>query len=101
MKGLIHRQPADLLETDERLKGNEPGIYTFSYLTKKELKSHQEKQICISFSKFFFFLNRKSADSFHVLIKYSNLLNTSFFKMFVQFFIGSLDNLLLKTIIDQ
>ena len=28
MKGLIYREPADLLETGERLKGNEPGINT-------------------------------------------------------------------------
>ena len=29
MKGLIYSEPADLLETGERSKGNEPGINTF------------------------------------------------------------------------
>jgi hypothetical protein len=28
MRGLIYREPADLLETDERSKGNEPGTNT-------------------------------------------------------------------------
>ena len=28
MKGLIYREPADLLETGDRLKGNESGINT-------------------------------------------------------------------------
>ena len=28
MRGLIYKKPADLLETGERLKGNEPGINT-------------------------------------------------------------------------
>ena len=28
MKGLIYSEPADLLETGERSKGNEPGINT-------------------------------------------------------------------------
>ena len=28
MKGLIHKEPGDLLETGERSKGNEPGINT-------------------------------------------------------------------------
>ena len=28
MEGLIYSKPADLLETGERLKGNEPGINT-------------------------------------------------------------------------
>ena len=28
MKGLIYREPADLLETSEKMKGNEPGINT-------------------------------------------------------------------------
>ena len=31
MKGLIYSEPADLLETGERLKGNEPGINTFPH----------------------------------------------------------------------
>ena len=31
MKGLIYSEPADLLETGERSKGNEPGINTFPH----------------------------------------------------------------------
>ena len=31
MKGLIYREPVDLLETGERSKGNEPGINTFPH----------------------------------------------------------------------
>ena len=31
MRGLIQSEPADLLETGERAKGNEPGINTFPH----------------------------------------------------------------------
>ena len=71
----------------------------FHILQKSIKKPPREANMYRIFKEFF--LNGKSADSFHVLIKYSIFLNTSFFKTFVQFFIGSLDNLLLKTVIEQ
>ena len=37
MEGLIYREPADLLETGERSKGNEPGINTFPHQDGCEL----------------------------------------------------------------
>ena len=35
MKGLIHSEPADMLETGERSKGNEPGINTIGHKGQK------------------------------------------------------------------
>ena len=34
MKGLIYSEPADLLETGERSKGNKPGINTTTEFTE-------------------------------------------------------------------
>ena len=39
MKGLIYSEPADLLETGERSKGNEPGINTKAFIFDKFIRS--------------------------------------------------------------
>ena len=43
MKGLIYSEPADLLETGERSKGNEPGINTFPHQDGCELGKRLKK----------------------------------------------------------
>ena len=43
MRGLIYREPADLLETGERSKGNEPGINTFPHQDGCELGKRLKK----------------------------------------------------------
>ena len=43
MEGLIYSEPADLLETGERSKGNEPGINTFPHQDGCELGKRLKK----------------------------------------------------------
>ena len=46
MKDLIYREPADLLETGERSKGNEPGINTFPHQDSCQLGKCLKKAPC-------------------------------------------------------
>jgi hypothetical protein len=43
MRGLIYREPADLLETGKRSKGSEPGINTFPHQDGCELGKRLKK----------------------------------------------------------
>ena len=44
MRGFIYREPADLLETGERSKGNKPGINTITFLYFQQGKGPLSRQ---------------------------------------------------------